>query len=122
MKIVPNYFLIYVSDIARARAFYESIFAVEATPLGARYVQYEIAPGVLFSLWAGKPDVVSDNPSHTTELGIAIAADNGEMDRLHGEWLAKGATSFEPPHQDAFGYTFVVADPDGNLIRVSPAD
>ncbi len=26
----------------------------------------------------------------------------------------------EEPHDDVFGRTFVIADPDGNLIRVSP--
>ena len=28
----------------------------------------------------------------------------------------------EEPHDDVFGRTFVVTDPDGNLIRVSPVD
>jgi hypothetical protein len=28
----------------------------------------------------------------------------------------------EEPHDEVFGRTFVVADPDGNLIRVSPID
>ncbi|ERS63191.1 hypothetical protein HMPREF1257_01385 [Corynebacterium sp. KPL1814] len=26
----------------------------------------------------------------------------------------------QPPYDDVFGRTFVVADPDGNLFRVSP--
>lgn len=33
-----------------------------------------------------------------------------------------GLRIVEAPHADVFGRTFVVADPDGNLIRVSPLD
>jgi predicted enzyme related to lactoylglutathione lyase len=35
---------------------------------------------------------------------------------------AKGVTVVEEPHDDVFGRTFVITDPDGNLIRVSPID
>jgi predicted enzyme related to lactoylglutathione lyase len=34
----------------------------------------------------------------------------------------KGVTVVEEPHDEVFGRTFVVTDPDGNLIRVSPID
>ena len=38
------------------------------------------------------------------------------------EWVAKGVTVVEEPHNDVFGRTFMISDPDGNLIRVSPVD
>lgn len=44
------------------------------------------------------------------------------VDDLYWAWVAKGARVVEEPHDDVFGRTFVVADPDGNLIRVSPID
>lgn len=45
-----------------------------------------------------------------------------EIDALHARWAAKGVTVVHAPHDDVFGRTFVVSDPDGNLIRVSPVD
>ena len=38
------------------------------------------------------------------------------------DWTAKGVTVVEEPHDEVSGRTFVIADPDGNLIRVLPVD
>lgn len=44
------------------------------------------------------------------------------IDRQYREWVAKGVTVLEEPHDAVFGRTFVVADLDGSLIRVAPVD
>ncbi len=44
------------------------------------------------------------------------------VDAVYKEWTAKGVTVVEEPHNDVFGRTFMISDPDGNLIRVSPVD
>ncbi|WP_413463163.1 VOC family protein [Brevibacterium sp. FME37] len=44
------------------------------------------------------------------------------MDSLFEKWMGKGVTVINEPYDEVFGRTFVVADPDGNLIRVSPVD
>jgi predicted enzyme related to lactoylglutathione lyase len=44
------------------------------------------------------------------------------IDNVYASWTAKGVTVVEEPHDDVFGRTFVITDPDGNLIRVSPTD
>lgn len=41
---------------------------------------------------------------------------------LFDRWVAAGARVVEEPYDEVFGRTFVVADPDGNLVRVSPLD
>lgn len=41
------------------------------------------------------------------------------VDEVYEQWHAKEVTVVEEPHDEVFGRTFVVADPDGNLI-VSP--
>jgi predicted enzyme related to lactoylglutathione lyase len=46
----------------------------------------------------------------------------GGVDEIYASWMKKGVTVVEEPYDDVFGRTFVVADPDGNLIRVSPTD
>lgn len=56
------------------------------------------------------------------EIGLMIPGPASAVDETITRWVAKGVHVVEEPHDDAFGRTFVVADPDGNLIRVSPVD
>ena len=51
-----------------------------------------------------------------------IPASKESVDAVYKEWVAKGVTVVEEPHNDVFGRTFMISDPDGNLIRVSPVD
>ena len=51
-----------------------------------------------------------------------VPGSGAAVDRVFEEWTAKGVIVVEEPHDDVFGRTFVIADPDGNHIRVSPVD
>lgn len=44
------------------------------------------------------------------------------VDQIFAEWTAKGVHVAEESHDAVFGRTFVITDPDNNLIRVSPVD
>ncbi|NEK47597.1 glyoxalase, partial [Rhizobium leguminosarum] len=55
-----------------------------------------------------------------SEIGLMVPGAPAAVDDLYRAWAAKGARVVEEPHDGVFGRTFVVADPDGNLIRVSP--
>lgn len=115
----PNLFLIYVTDVERSTRFYCDLFDIEPVMVTPRYVPFEVAPGVLFALWSGRSDSVSADNPRSSEVGLMVAAN---IDDVFAEWSAKGVTVVEAPHDEVFGRTFVVADPDGNLIRVSPLD
>ena len=39
-----------------------------------------------------------------------------EVDDIFTDWVAKGVAVVQKPHDAVFGRTFVIADPDGNLI------
>ncbi|WP_306207216.1 VOC family protein [Actinoplanes sp. RD1] len=118
----PNLFLVYVTDVERATAFYRDLFAMEPTMVTPRYVPFEVAPGVLFALWSGRADQVDPATPRTSEVGLMLPGTGEAVDKLHADWVAKGVTVVEEPHDEVFGRTFVAADPDGNLIRVSPLD
>lgn len=121
MKLVPNMFLLNVSDIDRAKEFYESLFELEIAFSAPGFAAYPIAPEVLLALqadWKSPPDGFSPN----AELVMNVTATNEEIDALFAKWIGKGAREVDAPHMLPFGYTFVVADPDGNLIRVAPND
>lgn len=118
----PNLFLIYVTDIERSTAFYSDLFDIEPVLLTPRYVPFEVAPGVLFALWSGRADTVSASTPRLSEVGLMLPGKQSSVDDLFTAWAAKGVTVIEEPHDDVFGRTFVITDPDGNLIRVSPID
>ena len=116
----PNLFLIYVTDVERATAFYVDLFDIKPTMITPRYVPFEVAPGVLFALWSGRADQVSRQTPRTSEVGLMVpsAGSDHAVDEVYASWAAKGVTVVEEPHDDIFGRTFMIADPDGNLIRV----
>ncbi|MEJ1195897.1 MULTISPECIES: VOC family protein [unclassified Streptomyces] len=118
----PNLFLVYVNDTERSTAFYADLFDMKPIMVTPRYVPFEVAPGVVFALWSGKSDQVAPGTPRTSEIGLMLPGPASAIDDVHAAWTAKGATVIEPPHDEVFGRTFVVADPDGNLIRVAPVD
>ncbi|MDR6987940.1 putative enzyme related to lactoylglutathione lyase [Paenarthrobacter nitroguajacolicus] len=118
----PNLFLIYVRDAEAATAFYSDLFEIEPTFTSPRYVAYEIAPGVLFALWTGRSEHAVPSTPRTCEVGLMVSGSAAGVDETFTSWAAKGVHVVEEPYDDVFGRTFVAADPDGNLIRVSPVD
>lgn len=118
----PNLFLIYVRDTVNATAFYSRLFEIEPTFTSPRYVAFEVAPGVLFALWSGRSELANPSTPRTSEVGLMVPGTPAAIDEMFMNWVAKGAQVVEEPYDDVFGRTFVVADPDGTLIRVSPVD
>ncbi|WP_098731684.1 VOC family protein [Brevibacterium epidermidis] len=118
----PNLFLIYVTDTTASTAFYSDLFEMEPEMVTPRYVSFEVAPGVLFSLWSGASKSVTATPVRTSEVGLMVPGSAEAVDAIFTDWTAKGVDMVSEPHDEVFGRTFIVADPDGNLIRVSPLD
>ncbi|MBB2893701.1 VOC family protein [Flexivirga oryzae] len=118
----PNLFLIYVRDAEAATEFYRDLFETEPVFTSPRYVAFEVAPGVLFAVWTGRSEHVTPGLPRTCEVGLMVPGGGAAVDAIHDSWAAKGVTVLEPPYDEVFGRTFVAADPDGNLIRVSPVD
>ncbi len=118
----PNLFLVYVRDVVKASTFYRGLFDIEPTFTSPRYVAFELAPGVLFALWSGRSEHAVPSTPRTSEVGLMVPGPASAVDDIYAEWVGKGARVVTAPYDDVFGRTFVVADPDGNLIRVSPVD
>ena len=117
----PNLFLIYVTDVERATRFYSELFEMEPLMITPRYIPYEVAPGVLFALWSGRSDQLTATP-RTSEVGLMVPGGGDQVDALYESWTSRGVTVYQEPYDDVFGRTFMITDPDGNLIRVSPTD
>lgn len=118
----PNLFLIYVRDAAATTAFYSDLFEIKPTFTSPSYVAFEVAPGVLFALWSRRSEHAVPATPRTSEVGLMVPRSDSSVDQVYERWSAKGVHVVEEPHDDVFGRTFMITDPDGNLIRVSPVD
>jgi catechol 2,3-dioxygenase-like lactoylglutathione lyase family enzyme len=118
----PNLFLTYVRDAEAATAFYSDLLDIQPSFTSPRYVAFEVAPGVLFAVWTGRPEHAVPATPRVSEVGLMIPGSAAAVDEVYARWIAQGVPVVEDLHDDVFGRTFVVSDPDGNLIRVSPVD
>ncbi|MGP5709711.1 VOC family protein [Brachybacterium alimentarium] len=118
----PNLFLIYVTDTERSTRFYSDLFEIEPVFVDPAYVAFQVTPGVLFALWSRHGDSVTPQTPRLSELGLMVPGSAEAIDSLYAKWKDSGHNVVEDIHDDVFGRTFVITDPDGNLIRVSPVD
>jgi predicted enzyme related to lactoylglutathione lyase len=120
-SIKPNLQLIYVSDIVCSTAFYKTLFKAEPIFSSPRYVAFNAGGEALFAIWTGgtTPDLTIPRFS---EIGIMLPS-NEDVDNLFEEWQKNPDIKVvQKPYTEVFGRTFLVSDPDGHIIRVSPLD
>lgn len=113
-------FIIYVSDIDVSVDFYRDLLDLETAFTSPRYVTFALADSVSLALWTGNSDVLEAAGTRTTEVCLNVPAD--DVIPTFERWEGKGVTVLREPYEEVFGTTFIVADPDGNFIRVAPID
>jgi uncharacterized protein len=115
-----------VSDLARARKFYEAL-GWTASKAGNEHIVFFQLHSMVLGLYgrAALADdaQLPDRAPHAKFGGIALAynaRDKAEVDRVLKEAVAVGATLLKPAH-DAFwgGYSGYFADPDGHPWEVA---
>jgi predicted enzyme related to lactoylglutathione lyase len=118
----PNMFIVYVGDAPAAARFYGELFSMEPSFETPGFVAFDLASGVQLALWSGSAVDLTEAAVRTSEVCLAVEDAPASVDALFDSWKAKGVRVVSEPHDVVFGRTFVVADPDGNLIRVAPVD
>ncbi|MGE2735952.1 VOC family protein [Mycolicibacterium vaccae] len=116
----PNMFIVYVSDAAASARFYADLFEMSPIFESPAFIAFDLGGGVQLALWSR--GTTEFDVTRTSELCLTLGGGPGAIDERFGHWLGKGVTVVREPHDDVFGRTFLVADPDGNLIRVAPVD
>ncbi|MBP2381611.1 VOC family protein [Brachybacterium sacelli] len=119
----PNMFIVYVSDVARTVDFYRQLFdiAPEFFP-SPGFATFALGEGVDLALWSGHDDALAGDPTRTSEVCVCLSGGPEVLEAQLRTWTDLGVTVLEPPHEAVFGLTAVVADPDGNRIRLAPVD
>ena len=115
-------FIVYVSDAPEAARFYGDLLQIKPTFETPRYIAFDLGGGASLSLWSGQADELDPKTPRTSEVCLNLPGGAEVIDRRFEEWVEKGVRVVSEPRDEVFGRTFVVADPDGNLIRVAPVD
>jgi predicted enzyme related to lactoylglutathione lyase len=118
----PNMFIVYVADAPAAARFYGDLFAMAPSFETPAFIAFDLAPGVQLALWSRAEVDLAEATVRTSEVCLAIDGAPESVDAMFTAWKGKGVQVVTEPHDDVFGRTFVVADPDGNRIRVAPVD
>jgi predicted enzyme related to lactoylglutathione lyase len=117
MKIIEIAFSVYpVTDMARARSFYEGVLGLTPAmavgePGGMEWTEYDIA-GATLALGAGAPDW---NP---TSSGCSVGLEVEDFDAAIDEVRAAGATFHMEPFETPVCRMAFVLDPDGNAVCI----
>jgi catechol 2,3-dioxygenase-like lactoylglutathione lyase family enzyme len=115
MKIKgADFFVYYVSDLARAVGFYRDVLGLPLAILKEdwNWVEFSIPPTtlVLFGTYPGAPL----QPGTKGSAGVALAVES--MPEAIDELRAKNVTIADGPHELADCFVAMIVDLDGNPI------
>ncbi|KQN72834.1 VOC family protein [Devosia sp. Leaf64] len=115
MRIL-NYILLAVADIAGSRAFYSPILGIEPVEASPTFLLYVLPNGIKLGFWIAKE--IEPTPRAAGGVEVTFSEENdAAVDATFADWSGKAEVLQQPTRMD-FGYTFVVADPDGHRLRV----
>ncbi|UCM88984.1 VOC family protein [Streptomyces marincola] len=117
----PFVFIVHVTDAPASARFYGDLLGVSPAFTSPRFIAFDLADRVQLAVWSGAVEVARSTP-RTSEVCVALPGGPEVIDERYRAWVAKGVEVVQEPRDEVFGRTFVVADPDGNHIRVAPAD
>jgi predicted enzyme related to lactoylglutathione lyase len=114
-----------VSDVARSREFYASIFGGEVV-LDENPCIIRIANSWIIMNPGGgptddKPDVTLQPPTNPGTASSFLNVRVADIDACYKEWSARGATFLTPPIDRKAEIRCYLRDPDGYLIEVGQA-
>jgi predicted enzyme related to lactoylglutathione lyase len=118
----PNMFIVYVTDAPAATRFYGDLFEMKPSFESPHFVAFDLGGGVQLALWNRTEVDLAEATVRTSEVCLTVQGAPEAVDALFASWKGKGVQVLTPPRDEVFGRTFVIADPDGNRIRVAPVD
>ena len=105
-----------VTDIPRARAFYEQLLGLKSSTVfeheGRHWIEYDIGPGTL-AISNMSPDKWKPSAD-----GPCLALEVGDFPAAISTLRAAGVKFFIEPMDSGVCHMAIVADPDGNALVI----
>lgn len=113
----PDFLSLQVRDLSASRHFYEQMlgFTVDTSFTAPDFILYD-TNSIPFGLRQAN---VNLNQAPEPGLGVTLWIDCDNVDELHAQLEAGGATIVRPPFDSPFGRALVFADPDGYRITAN---
>jgi catechol 2,3-dioxygenase-like lactoylglutathione lyase family enzyme len=122
--IVLTHFLI-SADVAASRDFYADVLGGETVMDGAPTIVKLANSWIIINEGGGptedKPEVMLDLPDDPNLVSAFLNIRVADIQQVHEEWAAKGATFLTPPIDRGAEIRCYMRDPDGHLIEVGQA-
>jgi predicted enzyme related to lactoylglutathione lyase len=102
-----------VTDIERARRFYENVLGLKVSEqmMGGKWIEYSVGPDVLAIANVGDQWLPSDR-------GTSVALEMENFDEAIAELKKAGITFDAEPFETPCCHMAVVQDPDGNKLII----
>jgi catechol 2,3-dioxygenase-like lactoylglutathione lyase family enzyme len=115
---MPNidYVLLAVKDPQKSAKLYDQLFGMAPVENAPTFVLYVLPTGLKVGLWAAGDMKPAPRPAGGIELSFSLP-DEASVRRTFADWTALGLSVVQEPTKMDFGFTFVVADPDGHRLR-----
>jgi catechol 2,3-dioxygenase-like lactoylglutathione lyase family enzyme len=111
-----NYVLLAVKDPRRSAEIYDQLFGLEPVERSPNFVLYVLPTGFKVGLWAAGDMKPVPRPAGGAELSFSLP-DEDAVRATYAAWTKLGLEVVQAPTRMDFGFTFVVADPDGHRLR-----
>lgn len=111
-----NYLLLAVKDPRRSAEIYDRLLGVKPVENAATFVLYVLPTGLKVGLWAAADMQPVPRPAGGVELSFSLPDENAVRE-TYAAWTKLGLEVVQEPTRMDFGFTFVVADPDGHRLR-----
>ena len=111
-----NYLLLAVRNPLESAKLYDQLLGfppVESSPM---FVLYVMPNGFKLGLWAASDVEPKAKPPGGVELSFSLP-DESSVRKIYAAWKELGLEVVQEPTRMDFGFTFVVADPDGHRLR-----
>ena len=104
-----NFVLLYVEDIAAARAFYTEKIGFTVKSEIPNFVQFEADGAATFALSQ------ASQPTPTTTIGLWWQV--ADADAIHATLVERQVEITSEPKDEPFGRAFSLKDPEGNIVN-----
>lgn len=113
---VLNYILLAVKDPRKSASLYTEILEAQPVENSETFVLYVLPNGLKVGLWAAAEMRPAPKPAGGVELSFSLP-DKEAVLATYEAWKRLGLKVEQEPGDMDFGFTFVVADPDGHRLR-----